>query len=84
MTQTSATTQKAARTLRVAFRSFGCKLNIYEASGMSQKARALGHDVVAEPGALDADVVVVNSCSVTMRADQETRQYPPVRDYEPG
>ena len=75
MSSASIPTQKAARGLRVAFRSFGCKLNIYEASGMGQRARALGHNVDTwEPGTR-ADVVVVNSCSVTMRADQETRQF---------
>jgi len=60
-------------TLRVAFRTFGCKLNLYESSGMAQAARRRGFRVVAleEP----ADVVVVNSCSVTARADQETRQF---------
>jgi len=64
---------EATRTLRVAFRTFGCKLNLYESSGMSQALAARQVQIVESPG--EADVVVVNTCSVTMRADQEARQY---------
>ncbi len=67
------TITEAARPTRVAFRTFGCKLNLYESTGMSQAAGREGFTVVdADSG---ADVVVVNTCSVTMRADQEARQY---------
>jgi threonylcarbamoyladenosine tRNA methylthiotransferase MtaB len=64
---------EAARATRVAFRTFGCKLNLYESTGMSQAAGREGLTVV--DGDAGADVVVVNTCSVTMRADQEARQY---------
>lgn len=64
---------EAARATRVAFRTFGCKLNLYESTGMSQAAGREGFTVVEADGG--ADVVVVNTCSVTMRADQEARQY---------
>lgn len=63
----------AARPVRVAFRTFGCKLNLYESTGMAQAARRRSFLVV--DGDEDADVVVVNTCSVTGRADQEARQY---------
>ena len=61
--------------VRVAFRTFGCKLNLYEASGMGQQARSRGFVVSGADTDGDADVVVVNTCSVTLRADQEARQY---------
>jgi threonylcarbamoyladenosine tRNA methylthiotransferase MtaB len=64
-----------ARPVRVAFKSFGCKLNLYEASGMGQDARARGFIVSGADEDGDADVVVVNTCSVTLRADREARQY---------
>jgi threonylcarbamoyladenosine tRNA methylthiotransferase MtaB len=58
--------------VRVAFRTFGCKLNLYETAGIRQNAR--GRFALVDTDA-DADVVVVNTCSVTARADQEARQY---------
>jgi len=63
----------AVRPVRVAFRTFGCKLNLYESAGMAQAARRRAFHVVETDE--DADVVVVNTCSVTGRADQEARQY---------
>ncbi len=67
------TLAKAARPRRVAFRTFGCKLNLYESTGMSQAAERRGYRSTGEDES--ADIVVVNTCSVTMRADQEARQY---------
>ncbi len=64
---------EAARPARVAFRTFGCKLNLYESSGMGQAAERSGYAL--SPDDAHADIVVVNTCSVTMRADQEARQY---------
>ncbi len=58
---------------KVAFRTFGCKLNLYETAGMQQGTRRRGYAVVSNDA--DADIVVVNTCSVTGRADQEARQY---------
>jgi len=69
------TSPKAARSLRVAFRTFGCKLNLYESSGITQAARARGHRILPGDAGEPADVIVVNTCSVTMRADQEARQF---------
>jgi len=69
----SAGTTAVVRPVRVAFRTFGCKLNLYESTGMAQAARRRAFLVVDEEA--DADVVVVNTCSVTGRADQEARQY---------
>jgi threonylcarbamoyladenosine tRNA methylthiotransferase MtaB len=64
---------EATRPVRVAFRTFGCKLNLYESSGMAQAAARSGYRITEELD--DADVVVVNTCSVTARADQEARQF---------
>lgn len=66
-------TAAAAHPVRVAFRTFGCKLNLYESAGMAQAARRRSFLVVDSDD--EADVVVVNTCSVTGRADQEARQY---------
>lgn len=67
------TVSQTTRPVRVAFRTFGCKLNLYESTGMLQAARRRDFQVVDTDAS--ADVVVVNTCSVTARADQEARQY---------
>lgn len=58
--------------MRVAVTTLGCKVNHYDSATIETRLRAAGHEVVAfEAG---ADVYVVNSCSVTDRADAESRQ----------
>ena len=60
------------RPLRVAFTTLGCKVNQYDTATM-QTALSASCEVV--PFAPGADVYVVNSCSVTDRADAESRQW---------
>jgi threonylcarbamoyladenosine tRNA methylthiotransferase MtaB len=51
--------------------TFGCRVNQADSLGFEEGLRAGGH-VAAEPD--QADVVVVNTCSVTSSADQSARQ----------
>lgn len=60
-----------ARKLRVAFATLGCKVNRYDTAAMET---ALRDTCEAVPFAAGADVYVVNSCTVTDRADAESRQ----------
>lgn len=57
---------------RVAIRTLGCKVNAYDSASIAERLRAAGCRVVApdEP----ADVVIVNSCTVTDVADAESRR----------
>jgi len=57
---------------RVALHTLGCKLNFTETSTIGKQFVDQGYSVVE----LDqpADVVVINTCSVTDRADRECRQ----------
>ncbi|MCX6135636.1 MAG: tRNA (N(6)-L-threonylcarbamoyladenosine(37)-C(2))-methylthiotransferase MtaB [Ignavibacteriales bacterium] len=57
---------------KVAVHTLGCKLNFAESSTIARQFRSHGYEVVAidEP----ADVCVINTCSVTERADRECRQ----------
>ncbi len=58
-------------TLRVAFFTLGCKLNQYESDALASQFRLAAYQVVeAEDG---ADIFVVNSCTVTNRADRKSR-----------
>ena len=59
------------RKLRVAFTTLGCKVNQYDTATMQT---ALAADCETVPFAEGADVYVVNSCTVTDRADAESRQ----------
>jgi threonylcarbamoyladenosine tRNA methylthiotransferase MtaB len=57
---------------KMAVHTLGCKLNFAESSTLARQFRDQGYQVVGidEP----ADVCVINTCSVTERADRECRQ----------
>jgi threonylcarbamoyladenosine tRNA methylthiotransferase MtaB len=57
--------------MRVALLTFGCRVNHAESLAIERDLRAAGATVVP---AAEADLIVVNSCSVTATADQGTRQ----------
>jgi threonylcarbamoyladenosine tRNA methylthiotransferase MtaB len=50
----------------------GCRLNQAEIEQMARQFRAQGHEMVGAAG--DADLVVVNTCSVTSEAAADSRQ----------
>ena len=58
--------------MRVAFTTLGCRLNQFETEGMRQKVHGASYETVGfdDP----AEVYVINSCSVTARAEQKCRQ----------
>ena len=49
--------------MRVLFHTFGCKVNQYDSESLANLLRERGHEVVQDLAA--ADVVVVNTCTVT-------------------
>jgi threonylcarbamoyladenosine tRNA methylthiotransferase MtaB len=58
--------------MKVFFDTIGCRLNQSEIERMAAQARLNGHEVVAE--AAQADVVIVNTCAVTMAANADSRK----------
>jgi threonylcarbamoyladenosine tRNA methylthiotransferase MtaB len=58
--------------MRIAFATFGCKINQYETDVMQQSVAGTGNVVV--PFGADADVYVINTCSVTAKSDYQCRQ----------
>lgn len=58
--------------MRVAFHTLGCKLNQYETVALEEELLALGHQKVSYPG--PAELYVINTCTVTGRADYQCRQ----------
>jgi threonylcarbamoyladenosine tRNA methylthiotransferase MtaB len=57
--------------MKYAVITFGCRVNQADSLGFEEELRAAGA-VAAEPGA--ADLVIVNTCSVTATSDQGARQ----------
>jgi threonylcarbamoyladenosine tRNA methylthiotransferase MtaB len=58
--------------MRVAVTTLGCKVNQYDTATIESRLRNEGCEIVAfAPG---AEVYIVNSCTVTDRADAESRQ----------
>ena len=58
--------------MRAAFYTLGCKVNQYETQAMEQLLTARGHELVPFDG--EADVYVINTCSVTAVSDKKCRQ----------
>jgi threonylcarbamoyladenosine tRNA methylthiotransferase MtaB len=56
---------------RVAFHTFGCKLNQYETEALAASFRSSGFRVVRTSE--EADAHIVNTCTVTSRADHKAR-----------
>jgi threonylcarbamoyladenosine tRNA methylthiotransferase MtaB len=61
-----------ARPIRVAFKTLGCRLNQVDTESMKAALPAGAYEVVGWSAA--ADVYVLNSCTVTGKADQECRR----------
>ena len=57
---------------RAAFHNLGCKVNSYELDIMRQKMENSGYRIV--PFEEEADVYVINTCTVTNIADRKSRQ----------
>ena len=53
--------------------SLGCKVNSYESRAVAQQLISLGHKEVSYKE--NADIVIINTCSVTATADQKSRQH---------
>lgn len=56
----------------VALHNLGCKVNAYELEVMQQKLQDRGYKIV--PFDSDADIYIVNTCTVTNIADRKSRQ----------
>ena len=58
--------------MKIFLDTVGCRLNQAEIEVMARQFRAAGHDIVS--GADEADLVVVNTCTVTSQAASDSRQ----------
>ena len=58
--------------MRIFFDTVGCRLNQSEIESMAGRFREAGHEVVAS--AAEADIMVINTCTVTAAADADSRK----------
>jgi threonylcarbamoyladenosine tRNA methylthiotransferase MtaB len=58
--------------MKIYLDTVGCRLNQSEIEGMAHQFRAAGHEIVS--GAGEADLVVINTCTVTSQAASDSRQ----------
>ena len=58
--------------MKAAFFTLGCKVNQYESQAMAQSLEKQGFIIV--DSSEEADVYVINSCTVTAESDRKTRQ----------
>lgn len=58
--------------MKVNFYTLGCKVNQYESQAIGEKLKERGYEITDTKDS--ADVVIVNSCTVTAESDRKTRQ----------
>ena len=58
--------------MKIAFYTLGCKVNQYESQAMSEAMKNHGFEVVTPDS--EANIYVINSCTVTAESDRKTRQ----------
>ncbi|NLC78336.1 MAG: tRNA (N(6)-L-threonylcarbamoyladenosine(37)-C(2))-methylthiotransferase MtaB [Ruminococcaceae bacterium] len=59
--------------MKVYFHTFGCKVNSFESAAMANILKE--HGCAAANSEADAEIVVVNSCTVTANTDSKVRRY---------
>ena len=57
---------------KAALHNLGCKVNAYETEAMQQRLKENGYTIV--PFTEEADVYIINTCTVTNIADRKSRQ----------
>ena len=57
---------------KIAFKTLGCRVNLYETDALASRFKAAGYEIVEVDSA--ADIFVVNTCTVTNTSDQKCRQ----------
>ena len=57
---------------KIAFKTLGCRVNLYETDALASRFKAAGYDIADSDA--DADVFVVNTCTVTNTSEQHCRQ----------
>ena len=58
---------------KIAFKTLGCRLNLFETDSLMSEFAAKGYEVTDDVDA-DADVYIINTCTVTNQSDQKSKR----------
>lgn len=58
--------------MKIALKALGCRLNEAELEQWARDFRSHGHHIITEPE--EADIIVLNSCAVTLEAGKKSRK----------
>jgi len=58
---------------KIAFKTLGCRLNLFETDSLMSEFAAKGYEVTDDMEA-EADVYIVNTCTVTNQSDQKSKR----------
>ena len=64
--------RKGGMTMKICVHTLGCKVNSYESESIEEDFVNHGYDVTTSFS--DADVIVINTCTVTNQADAKSRK----------
>ena len=56
----------------ISFKTLGCRVNLYETDALASRFKAAGYEIAESDS--NADVFIVNTCTVTNTSDQKCRQ----------
>lgn len=57
---------------KIAFKTLGCRVNLFETDALASRFKANGYEIAESSE--NADVFIVNTCTVTNQSDQKCRQ----------
>ena len=58
--------------MKLCIKTLGCKVNAYESECIEEEFKSNGYEVTNDYS--DADVIVINTCTVTNQADAKSRK----------
>ena len=60
---------------KVTFKTLGCRLNLYETDALASKFSERGYEVDGDFENSDAEILVINTCTITNQSDKKSREY---------
>lgn len=61
--------------MKVSFKTLGCRLNLYETDALASKFVEQGYEVDDDFENSDAEILVINTCTITNQSDKKSREY---------
>ncbi len=59
----------------ISFKTLGCRLNLYETDALASKFRERGFVTDGDFENSDAEIFVINTCTITNQSDKKSREY---------